>query len=63
LSDALHFIVENVDEIFQKIEENCHMNSYAKHHKIILKHLCKIGYIKKLDVWLVHDLTLKNLID
>jgi len=43
VKNALRSIVENVDEIFQKIEENCHMNNNAKHdHKTILRHLCKI---------------------
>jgi len=47
--------VEN-DEIFEKIEENCHVNSYdiAKElnidHKIILGYLRKAGHTKKLYV-------------
>lgn len=62
-------IVKNVDEIFQKIEENRHVSSYdiAKalniDHKTVLRHLHKAGYTKKLDVWVPHDLTLKNLMD
>jgi len=49
--------MENVDEIFQKIEENHHVNSYNTpkelniNHKItISRHLRKAGYTKKLDV-------------
>ncbi|XP_067206337.1 histone-lysine N-methyltransferase SETMAR-like [Linepithema humile] len=59
-------IVENVDEIFQKIEKDRHISSYdiAKElnidHKTVLGHLRKAGYTKKLDVWVPHDLTLKN---
>ncbi|KAG5311496.1 SETMR methyltransferase, partial [Acromyrmex insinuator] len=64
-------IVENVDEIFQKTEENRYMNNYdiAKKsnidHKIVLGfYLRNTGYTKKLDVWVPHDLTsfLKRLI-
>jgi len=55
--------VENVDEIFYKIEENRHMSSYniAKElnidHKTVLGHLRKNGYTKKFDVRVPHDLT------
>jgi len=62
-------IKENVDEIFQKIEENRHVSSYdiAKElnidHKTIKGHLRKAGYTKKLNIWVSHDLILKNLID
>jgi len=61
--------VENIDKIFQNIEENCHVSDYdiAKElnidYKIVLKHLRKAGYTKKLDVWVSCDLTLKNLMD
>jgi len=54
--------VENVDEIFQKIEENCHVSSHDIikelnfDHKIVLRHLRKAEYTKKLDVWVPHDL-------
>jgi len=47
------------DEIFQKIEENCHVNSYNINHKTVLRHL-QIG--KELDVRMPH-LTLKILMD
>jgi len=32
-------------------------------HKTVLGHLRKAEYTKKFDVWVLHDLTLKNLID
>ena len=32
-------------------------------HQTILNHLQKAGYKKKLDVWVPHDLTQKNLLD
>jgi len=69
----MHFIgrpiVKNVDEIFQKIKENRQVNSYDItkeiniNHKTVLGHLRKIGYTKKFDVWVSHNLTLKNLMD
>jgi len=43
-----------------------HISSYDKElnidSKIVLNHLKKVGY-KKLDVWVSHDLTVKNLMD
>ncbi|KAG5348438.1 SETMR methyltransferase, partial [Acromyrmex charruanus] len=62
-------IVENVDEILQKVKENRHVSSYdiAKElnidHKTVLGCLRKAGYIKMLNVWMSHDLTVKNLMD
>ena len=32
-------------------------------HKTVLNHLHKTGYQKKLDVWVPHELTVKNLMD
>lgn len=61
--------MENADKIFQKIIENRHASSYdiAKElnidQKTVLRHLHTAGYTKKLDVWIPHDLTLKNLIN
>lgn len=61
--------VENVDEIFQKIHEDRHISTrdIAKElnidHKTVLSHLHKVGYTKKLDVWVPHELSLKNLMD
>ncbi|KAL9922417.1 histone-lysine N-methyltransferase SETMAR-like [Glossina fuscipes fuscipes] len=62
-------ITGKVDEILQKIEEDRHINSHdvARElnidHKTVLNHLHKAGYTKKLDVWLPHELSMKNLID
>jgi len=60
VKNALRFgrsIVKNVDEIFQKIEENHHVSSHNIikelnfDHKIILRHLRKAEYTKKHDIW------------
>lgn len=62
-------IVENIDEIMQKVEQDRHISSVciAKelniHHQTVLNHLQKAGYKKKLDVWVPHELTQKNLMD
>lgn len=62
-------ITEKVDEILQKIYEDRHISSYhiAEElnidHKTVLNHLKKAGYKKKLDVWVPHEMTLKNLMD
>jgi len=47
--------MENIDEFFQKIEENHYVSSYdiAKADKLSIKplgHLHKIGYTKKFDL-------------
>lgn len=62
-------IVEKVDEILLKIEVDRHISSrdiameLNIDHKTVLKHLHKNGYQKKLDIWVPHELTLKNLMD
>jgi len=62
-------IVEKVDEIPQKIEEDRHISSYDIaaelniNQKIVLNHLHKAGYKKKLDIWVLHELTVKNLMN
>ncbi|XP_035744177.1 histone-lysine N-methyltransferase SETMAR-like [Vespa mandarinia] len=62
-------ITEKVDEIMKKIEQDRHISSHhvAKElnidHKTVLNHLKKAGYKKKLDVWVPHDLTMKNLMN
>ena len=33
----------------------------AKSHQTVINHLKKIGFKKKLDVWVPHDLTQKNI--
>lgn len=59
-------ITEKVDEIMEKIEQNRHISTrdIAKElNTTVLNHLHKAGYSKKLDVWVPHELTKKNLID
>ncbi|XP_049307894.1 histone-lysine N-methyltransferase SETMAR-like isoform X2 [Bactrocera dorsalis] len=62
-------IVEKVDEIMEKIELDRHISSHdiAKelniHHQTVLNHLKKAGYKKMLDVWVPHELSVKNLMD
>lgn len=62
-------IVEKVDEIFQKIHEDRHISTrdIARELHIgqssVLRHLQKAGYTKKLDVWVPHELSMKNLMD
>ena len=62
-------ITEKVDEIMEIIEQDRHISSYEIgkqlniDHKTVLNHLQKAGYKKKLDVWVPHDLTVKNLMD
>ena len=62
-------IVEKVDEILRNIEVNRHISSrditteLNIDHKTVLKHLHKTGYQKKLDTWVPHELTVKNLMD
>lgn len=59
-------ICEKVDEILKKVEEDRHISSYdiAKELNIsqqtVLNNLHKIGYTKKLDVWVPHKLTEKK---
>jgi len=53
----------------EKIEQDRHIGSHdiGKElnidHKTVLNHLEKAGYKKKVDVWVPHDLTVKNLMD
>lgn len=62
-------IVENADKIMELIEVDRHVStrSIAQElnttHTTVLNHLSKAGYKKKLDVWVPHDLTQKNLFD
>ena len=32
-------------------------------HKTVLNHLHKVGYKKKLDVWVPHELSVRNMMD
>ncbi|GFX36000.1 histone-lysine N-methyltransferase SETMAR [Trichonephila clavipes] len=56
-------VVENVDKITEIIEFDRHVTSrnialeLKIDHQIVLSHLCKSGFKKKLDVWVPHQLT------
>ncbi|GFV52720.1 histone-lysine N-methyltransferase SETMAR [Trichonephila clavipes] len=53
-------VVKNVDKITEKIEVDWHVNSLSfaqelkMDHKTVLNHLRKVGFKKKLDVWVLH---------
>ena len=59
-------ITENSDEILDNIEQDQHISSYNIayelniHHQTVLNHLQKAGFKKKLDVWMPHELSVKN---
>lgn len=62
-------VVENVDKITEIIEVDRHVSSRSIaqelkiDHKTVLNHLRKAGFKKKLDVWVPHQLTPKNMMD
>ncbi|KAL9873347.1 histone-lysine N-methyltransferase SETMAR-like isoform 1-T2 [Glossina fuscipes fuscipes] len=62
-------VVENVDKIGEMIEVDQHVSSrniaqeLKIDHKTVLNHLHKAGFKKKLDVWVPHQLTEKNMMD
>jgi len=62
-------ITEKSDEIMIKIERDKHMSTVkivrelGIDHKTILNHLHKAGYKKKLDVWVPHELSVRNMMD
>ncbi|GFU68182.1 histone-lysine N-methyltransferase SETMAR [Trichonephila clavipes] len=60
-------VVENVDKITEIIQVDRHVSSIAQElkidHKTVLNHLRKIGFKKKLDVRVPHQLTQKNMMD
>jgi len=62
-------VTEKVDEILQLVEQDRHMscqeiaNALRINHVTVWNHLKKAGYAKKLDVWVPHELTQRNLID
>ncbi|GFV14652.1 histone-lysine N-methyltransferase SETMAR [Trichonephila clavipes] len=62
-------VVENVDEITERIEVDRHVSSrriaqeLKINHETVLNHLGKVGFKKKLDVRVSHQLTLKNMMD
>ncbi|KAL9876584.1 histone-lysine N-methyltransferase SETMAR-like isoform 1-T4 [Glossina fuscipes fuscipes] len=61
--------VENVDKIGEAIDVDRHVSSrnitqeLKIDHKTVLNHLHKAGFKKKLDVWVPHQLTEKNMMD
>ncbi|CAK9813192.1 Histone-lysine N-methyltransferase SETMAR [Anthophora plagiata] len=62
-------ITEKADEILEKVQQDKHISSVDIgmeldiDHKTVLNHLHKAGYKKKLDVWVPHELSAKNMID
>lgn len=62
-------ITEKADEILEKVQQDKHISSVdigmelGIDHKTVLNHLHKAGYKKKLDVWVPHELSAKNMID
>ncbi|GFW35719.1 histone-lysine N-methyltransferase SETMAR [Trichonephila clavipes] len=72
VKDAPHTgrpIVENVDKITEIIETDRQVSSRSIaqelkiDHKTVLSHLRKVGFKKKLHVWVSHQLTPKNMVD
>ncbi|GFX04103.1 histone-lysine N-methyltransferase SETMAR [Trichonephila clavipes] len=55
-------VVENVDKITGIIEVDRPLSSRID-HKTVLSHLRKVGFKKKLHVWVPHQLTQKNMMD
>ncbi|KAJ0179078.1 hypothetical protein K1T71_004790 [Dendrolimus kikuchii] len=62
-------VTDKIDVIFEKVEQDRHISSYdvagelGIDHKTVLAHLKKAGYTKKLDIWVPHELTERNLIN
>ncbi|GFV78332.1 histonelysine Nmethyltransferase SETMARlike [Trichonephila clavipes] len=62
-------VVEDVDKTTERIEIERHVSSRSIaqelkiDHKIVLNHLRKVGFKKKLDVWVPHQLTPKSVMD
>ena len=60
-------ITEKSDEILEKVERNKHVSTVeiarelGINHKTVLNHLHKTGYKKKLDVWVPHEFSVKNM--
>ncbi len=60
-------VVENCDKIAELIERDRHSSSRSigqelgMSHQTVINHLKKLGFKKKLDVWVPHDLTQKNI--
>ena len=60
-------VVENCDKIAELIERDRHSSSRSigqelgMSHQTVINHLKKIGFKKKLVVWVPHDLTQKSI--
>jgi len=62
-------ITEKSDEIMVKVERDKYVSTVeiarelGIDHKTILNHLHKAGYKKKLNVWVPHELSVRNMMD
>ena len=62
-------ITEKSDEIIEKIEQDRHISSHDIayelniHHQTVFNHMQKAGFKKKLNVWVLHELSMKNKMD
>ncbi|KAJ0182863.1 hypothetical protein K1T71_002232 [Dendrolimus kikuchii] len=62
-------VTDEIDTIFQKVEQDRHISSYdvagemGIDHKTVLAHFKKSGYTKKLDIWVPHELTERNIMN
>ncbi|KAG5305532.1 SETMR methyltransferase, partial [Acromyrmex insinuator] len=61
-------VTEKVDEILQLVKQDRHVSCQGianalRINMTVWNHLKKAGYAKKLDVWVPHELTQRNLID
>ncbi|GFX65996.1 histone-lysine N-methyltransferase SETMAR [Trichonephila clavipes] len=72
IKDAPHTgrpVVKNVDKITEIIEVDRHVSSRSIaqelkiYHQKVLNHLRKVGFKKRLDAWVPHQLTPKNMTD
>ncbi|WP_337239668.1 hypothetical protein, partial [Vibrio cholerae] len=62
-------VTNKMDAIFERVEQDRHISSYDVAEelgidpKTVLTHLKKAGYTKKLDIWVPHELTQRNLMN
>ncbi|GFW91424.1 histone-lysine N-methyltransferase SETMAR [Trichonephila clavipes] len=72
VKDAPHTgrpVVKNVDKSTEIIEVDLYVSSsriaqeLKIDHRAVLNHLRKVGFKKKLDLWVPHQLTPKNMMD
>ena len=62
-------ITEKSDEIMIKIKRDKHVSTVkiarelGIDYKTVLNHLHKAGFKKKLDVWVPHELSVRNMMD